>query len=134
MSGPVAGPVLAGPQVVTAEGTGDPDTVPRVEVRFTIDESEPVFAGHYPGFPIFPGVCVVDCVHRAALATAPGPGLGLAALESARFTGPVFPGDVLTVAADWKQVRGGWTYAATASTGRGGSAVVRLRYRQEGSL
>ncbi|WP_256923520.1 3-hydroxyacyl-ACP dehydratase FabZ family protein [Streptomyces sp. 13-12-16] len=106
---------------------------PRSEVRFSIEGSEPVFAGHYPDFPIFPGVCVVECVHRAAIAAAPGTGSGLslAALESARFTGPVFPGDVLTVTADWTAVEGGWKCSATASTERGESATVRLRYRED---
>ena len=55
---------------VVRPGSTDPDVPPaRAEVR--IDPSEPVFAGHYPDFPIFPGVCVVECVHRSALATAP---------------------------------------------------------------
>ncbi|WP_326829905.1 hypothetical protein OIE13_09870 [Streptosporangium sp. NBC_01810] len=41
------------------------------EVAITISPDEPVFAGHYPGFPIFPGMCVVEVVHRGALLTAP---------------------------------------------------------------
>jgi 3-hydroxyacyl-[acyl-carrier-protein] dehydratase len=125
-------PVRAAPQVVTAVVQDGTSAGPRSEVRFGIDRSEPVFAGHYPDFPIFPGVCVVECAHRAALAAAPAAaaGLSLAALESARFTGPVFPGDVLTVTAEWTAVSGGWKYAATASTERGEAATVKLRYRE----
>ncbi|AQW53934.1 3-hydroxyacyl-ACP dehydratase FabZ family protein [Streptomyces violaceusniger] len=123
-------PVRAEPEVVrrASADAGKPGL--SSEVRFRIEPEEPVFAGHYPDFPIFPGVCVVECAHRAALATAPG-AISLRALESARFIGPVFPGDVLTVRADWKAADGGWTYTATAATERGPSAKVRLGFRTE---
>ncbi|WP_370422128.1 3-hydroxyacyl-ACP dehydratase FabZ family protein [Streptomyces sp. QH1-20] len=100
--------------------------------RFTVSPDEPVFAGHYPDFPIFPGVCVVDCAHRGALATAPEP-VELAAVESARFTGPAFPGDVLDFALKWRRKDGDWRLSATATTERGAAASVRLRYRAAGS-
>ncbi|MFI1227153.1 MULTISPECIES: 3-hydroxyacyl-ACP dehydratase FabZ family protein [unclassified Streptomyces] len=125
-----ASPVRADAEVVRI----DRDRAdPSIEVRFRIEPDEPVFAGHYPDFPIFPGVCVVECAHRAALAAVPvaGAALSLVALESARFTGPVMPGDVLTVRADWIACEGGWKYRATASTVRGESAKVKLRYRTE---
>lgn len=35
------------------------------------DPDEAFFAGHYPGFPIFPGVCVIECVRRSALLLLP---------------------------------------------------------------
>ncbi|WP_411107407.1 3-hydroxyacyl-ACP dehydratase FabZ family protein [Streptomyces sp. cmx-4-9] len=97
-----------------------------------IGAGEPVFAGHYPQFPIFPGVCVVECVHLAARATAPAAGLTLAALESARFVGAVFPGDTLTVALHWKAREDGWSASGEAATSRGTAAKVRLRYRAGG--
>jgi 3-hydroxyacyl-[acyl-carrier-protein] dehydratase len=127
-----ASPVRAAPQVVRATAEGGDEALSS-RVGFRIDPDEPVFAGHYPDFPIFPGVCVVECVHRAALATAPGAPLSLAALETARFVGAVFPGDVLTVDGTWTATDGGWTYAATATTERGTAAKVRLRYATEGT-
>lgn len=105
----------------------------------TIAEDNPIFAGHYPGFPIFPGVGLVECVHRSALATwalATAPDhrdLELAAIESTRFTGPTFPGDELTVSLDWKGGDDGWTCVAVISSQRGEAAKVRLRYREGGS-
>ncbi|MFF8034141.1 3-hydroxyacyl-ACP dehydratase FabZ family protein [Streptomyces sp. NPDC016626] len=98
-----------------------------------ITDSEPVFAGHYPHFPIFPGVCVMECVRRAA-ETAPPPGTGelrLAAVESTRFLAAVHPGDELTVDITWSPRGGGWRCAAKVATDRGPAASVRLRYRQE---
>ncbi len=127
-------PVRASVRVIRPARADGDGQAPRSRAEALIEASEPVFAGHYPGFPIFPGICVVECVHRSALATAPPAkgGLVLAALESARFVGAVFPGDTLTVELKWKAEEDGWTCAAEASTVRGTSAKVRLRYRSGG--
>jgi 3-hydroxyacyl-[acyl-carrier-protein] dehydratase len=104
----------------------------RTAARFTVQDGETVLPGHYPGFPIFPGVCLVECTHLAALATAPGGAKDgeLAAVESTRFTGPVFPGDRLEIAMGWKQTPvGEWQCRAKLATSRGDAATVRLRYR-----
>lgn len=91
-----------------------------------IDEEDPVFAGHYPGFPILPGVFVVEHVHatvRGAL-----PGLRVVALERARFLRPVFPGDELTIETtlidDGDDVR----CTAVVSCALAKVAEIRLRY------
>lgn len=127
-----ASPVRGTVRVARSGGTA-PGTQPaRTEIR--IDASEPVFAGHYPDFPIFPGVCVVECVHKSALATAPArAALTLVALDSARFVGAVFPGDVLGIDITWTALDDGWKCVALASTDRGVAAKVRLRYRTGGS-
>jgi 3-hydroxyacyl-[acyl-carrier-protein] dehydratase len=99
--------------------------------QFVVDPAETVLPGHYPGFPIFPGVCLVESTHQGALATAPegAKGAVLAAVESARFTGPVFPGDRVDIAMKWKQTADGhWQCRAKLSTARGPAAGVRLRY------
>ncbi|MFE9701937.1 3-hydroxyacyl-ACP dehydratase FabZ family protein [Streptomyces sp. NPDC005930] len=96
-------------------------------------DSEPVFAGHYPGFPIFPGVCVLECVRRAAADAAPGVAPGpLTAVESARFATSVHPGDTLTLALTWHRVESGWRCDATAGTARGRAARVKLRFAAPG--
>jgi 3-hydroxyacyl-[acyl-carrier-protein] dehydratase len=100
-----------------------------------IDQTEPVFAGHYPDFPIFPGVCIVDCVHRSAVAVALCAGLGLprlVAVESTRFLGAVYPGDLLSMELELREDDGWLRCKATASTERGISASVRLRLRLAG--
>ncbi|MEU1311705.1 hypothetical protein ABZ419_22825 [Streptomyces cinnamoneus] len=125
---PAAGPspVAGDVRVVSAR-----DADGKAAARVVIDAAEPVFEGHYPDFPIFPGVCVVECAHRAATATAPGPA-ELAAVVSARFAGAVYPGDVLDVALAWRPDGDGWRCDAIATTARGKAASVRLRYRTPG--
>ncbi|GAA1938995.1 hypothetical protein GCM10009754_02550 [Amycolatopsis minnesotensis] len=107
----------------------------RSAARFAVQELEPVFAGHYPGFPIFPGVCVVECAHRGALATKPAEiaGLRFAALGSARFVSAVLPGDVLDIALEWRREAAGLRVAAKVATGRGKAASARLHYTEESS-
>jgi 3-hydroxyacyl-[acyl-carrier-protein] dehydratase len=106
-----------------------------VTATFRVDADEPVLAGHFPGFPIFPGVCLVECAHQTALLALP-PGATLAAIESVRFRSPVLPGDEVTVSL----TVAGWTCTATLTVRRGGdgsdeeAALVRLRYREEGSV
>ncbi|MFI5983571.1 3-hydroxyacyl-ACP dehydratase FabZ family protein [Streptomyces sp. NPDC051555] len=101
----------------------------RVEIR----ADEPVFAGHYPDFPIFPGVCVLECVQRAATDgdAAPDP-TELAAVESARFAGAVYPGDTLSLTLKWRRTDAGLRCDAVATTERGKAASVRLRYESTG--
>ncbi|MFL6130925.1 MAG: 3-hydroxyacyl-ACP dehydratase FabZ family protein [Mycobacteriales bacterium] len=96
----VASPLVAPVQVESPEAG-------RASSRFTLDPAEPLLAGHYPGFPIFPGVCLVECAHRTSLGALDGPAR-LTEVESARFLGPVFPGDTVHTEAVAEPVGGGW--------------------------
>jgi 3-hydroxyacyl-[acyl-carrier-protein] dehydratase len=102
-------------------------------VTYLVDASEPVLSGHFPGFPIFPGVCLVECANQAALLALPD-GATLTAIDGARFRAPVFPGDEVIV----DVTTADWACAATLTVRRAGggpveeAAVVRLRYRRPG--
>ena len=66
-------------------------------LSFAVDH--PVFAGHFPGQPIVPGVLLLDAaVHAVQQALAAG---GNAAstcqVNSAKFLSPVLPGEVLNL-------------------------------------
>jgi 3-hydroxyacyl-[acyl-carrier-protein] dehydratase len=103
----------------------------RSAASFTVRPDEPVLAGHFPGFPIFPGVCVIESVLQAAVRTA-APDLGplrLDTVESARFRDAVHPGDTLAIDIEWDRADPGSGCAARVSTERGLAALVRLRLR-----
>ncbi|MFG3003929.1 3-hydroxyacyl-ACP dehydratase FabZ family protein [Streptomyces calvus] len=131
----MTGTVLAAPRPVRGPAHDEDSGAWTAGFTVTITEDEPVFAGHYPDFPIFPGVCVMECVRRAAESAAPPVtgGLRLAAVESTRFLSAVHPGDELTVDITWSPRGEHWRCAAKVATGRGPAASVRLRYRQEGT-
>jgi 3-hydroxymyristoyl/3-hydroxydecanoyl-(acyl carrier protein) dehydratase len=101
--------------------------------RVPVRPVEPVFSGHYPGFPVLPGVCVIEWVHRAARAALPGEPV-LVEVEQARFLGPVFPGDELTVELTRSPDGERWRCAADVSTAAGRVARVRLSYGASRSL
>ncbi|MBT2377967.1 dehydratase [Streptomyces sp. CB00316] len=125
-------PVLAAAQPV---GESGPDArTGRWTARFSVSVAadEPVFAGHYPHLPIFPGVCVLECARSAAEAAPPpeaGP-LRLAAVESGRFLAAVRPGEVLDIEVTWIPREDGWRCNAKVATAGGPAASARFHYRQ----
>jgi 3-hydroxyacyl-[acyl-carrier-protein] dehydratase len=66
----------------------------RVTVRLPVERAAAQMAGHYPGFPILPGVLLIDSVRQAAAACV-GAELRLRSIDRARFTRPLFSGDEL---------------------------------------
>ncbi|MEV1117382.1 hypothetical protein AB0I91_20105 [Actinosynnema sp. NPDC049800] len=112
MTGYLASPV----EVLERSGT-------TVVARMAVAPDDPLFAGHFPGFPIFPGVAVVEFAHRAATATG---AVRLAAVESTRFVRPTFPGTTLTVRLTWDD--DGRRCAAVVTDDEGVVARIKLRY------
>jgi 3-hydroxymyristoyl/3-hydroxydecanoyl-(acyl carrier protein) dehydratase len=107
---------------------------PVFRTEMTLAAGEPVFAGHYPDFPIFPGVCLIECARLSAIATAaPGEGdpLRLAVVESARFKNAARPGDRLTLDLTWAERAGGRRVTARITSDRGDVASTRLLFRHD---
>lgn len=104
-------------------------------VQLRLDAAEPVFNGHYRGFPIFAGVFLVETAHHAALDRPPAgaPRLRLARLESSRFLHPAHPGDTLTFTLRWSEDGPGRVCRVTAATERDPVARIRLRYEEAGT-
>lgn len=69
-----------------------------------VTANEPFFAGHFPDFPVMPGVLIVEAMAQVAgvlvLKDVPDRAnklVYLAAIESAKFRKPVLPGDQLRI-------------------------------------
>jgi 3-hydroxyacyl-[acyl-carrier-protein] dehydratase len=123
---PVSCSPLRGPVGVLAAGHA------AARIVMTVDPGEQVLAGHFPGFPILPGVCVIEFVRLGALATIPDREgrWALAQIRRARFTGPVFPGDVLTGELEWAQAGRAWACSATVTTQRGPAARIAISFTE----
>ncbi|HVV22934.1 MAG TPA: hypothetical protein VHF06_26090 [Pseudonocardiaceae bacterium] len=89
-------------------------------MNILVDPADPVFEGHYPGFPILPGLFLLEHVLKLVRR----PGLTFAGLERAKFARPVRPGDVLSVDTAWD----GGLCVASVSTKDGPVADFRLRF------
>ncbi|MFG3700678.1 hypothetical protein ACGF5C_22570 [Micromonospora sp. NPDC047620] len=98
-------------------------TADEIVARVRPDRDDPVFAGHYPGFPLLPGVHIVEYVHRTVLAATPA--AVLAELVSCRFLHTVDLDDELVVAVRYD---GGLRRGTVTVSGVPAAEVV-LRYQ-----
>ena len=78
--------------------------------------NEPYFQGHFPGYPVMPGVLILEALTQlcGALAVQSGivtpegaPALAFDGVEGCRFKRQVIPGDQLTLEAQWQPGEGG---------------------------
>lgn len=94
-----------------------------VVARVRPDPGDPVFAGHYPGFPLLPGVHIFEFVDLTVRTTEPD--LILDEIELCRFLLPAGHADDLVVSVR----RDGPRRHATVAAGGETVAEVVLRYR-----
>lgn len=78
-----------------------------------LSANEPVFQGHYPGNPIFPGVLILEAMAQAgAVAVMSQPEFAnkvplFAGVDDAKFKRPVYPGDQLRLEVEMVAMRHG---------------------------
>lgn len=92
------------------------------------DQDDPVFAGHYPGFPILPGLYLVEYVQEMVCAVRGNPALRPVALERVKFLRPVYQGDKLAIEAKLEADGEQFRCEATVRTRGEPVAEIRLRY------
>jgi len=88
--------------------------------------NEPFFQGHFPGFPVMPGVLIIESMAQCAAILAYN-SVGdeakekvsyFMAIDNARFRKPVKPGDTLRIEVETLfSKRGIWSVAAKAYVG-----------------
>jgi len=102
--------------------------------RFRFPPDLAVFAGHFPGLPIVPGVFLVEAARRVAEEAAGKP-LRIAGVDEAKFTAEVGPGETVEVdvALGPEPASGGWSARAAVSAAKGAAARIRLRLVEEES-
>ncbi|HYE05270.1 MAG TPA: 3-hydroxyacyl-ACP dehydratase [Planctomycetota bacterium] len=100
-----------------------PGDKPRATFRFAA--GLPVFAGHFPGAPLVPGVYVLACVVETA-ARALARGLALRAIERAKWTAPALPDQDLVAEVAISAHDGGWRLDGSVSGPAGACAACRL--------
>ena len=77
-----------------------------------VTANEPFFAGHFPGFPVMPGVMIIEAIAQVGAVAV----LGMpenegklaffAGLDEVRFKRQVVPGDILRIEVTLTRVRG----------------------------
>lgn len=85
-----------------------------ITCRLTLHEDKPFFSGHFPDYPIWPGVMTVEALAQSAAAlvnltqqkTAEESLFIFMALEQVKFRNPAFPGDTLNLHVTLQQQRG----------------------------
>ncbi len=68
------------------------------DVRWTVPERLSYFDGHFPGFPVLPGVATVDLTLEALRRALKRTSIRLIKLQNAKFLQPVRPGDRVEIA------------------------------------
>jgi len=83
-----------------------------------------VFAGHFPGAPLVPGVYLIEAA-RQAVERGLGRAVALAGVRDGRFVSPVRPGDGVELRIDLTEEGAGWE--ARVEVHRGEELAARLR-------
>jgi 3-hydroxyacyl-[acyl-carrier-protein] dehydratase len=90
-------------------------TETQLHAQTLVSPDWPVFQGHFPGFPIMPGVLLIETIAQAGSlilglngADEEGSFIGFSGVEQAKFRRAIKPGDVMEVHVDLMRARRGF--------------------------
>lgn len=114
----IAAARISGPQR-TADGAAV------FEFRFGADD--PVFAGHFPTYPLLPGIFQLEMTRSAAEWVLNCP-LAVREVSKAKFQRPILPGEIARVELKWSETGGTIRARADFSVGgqRAGETTMTL--------
>lgn len=105
-----------------------------ISTRLYLDPDFPCFQGHFPGFPIFPGVLLTEATAQSGAllvsltrGLSDGQFLGLAQVDSARFRDPVYPTETICVDVEIEKERR-TLYKFRAQATRDEQPVAEVRF------
>lgn len=107
----------------------------RARSRWTVSGEEEFFSGHFPGFPLLPGVLIVEALAQtaglaaAAMAENRGRLVVFAGIEKVRFRRQVVPGDTLELemtVTRWRRSLAEATGSATVGEEKACEATLRF--------
>lgn len=106
----------------------------RIVALKNVTFNEPFFPGHFPGFPIMPGVMIIEALAQAAAILTfksteklDGRLVYFVGIDDARFKSPVVPGDQLILEAQHERtIRGIGKFTARARVGERLAAEATL--------
>ncbi|SMC46068.1 3-hydroxyacyl-[acyl-carrier-protein] dehydratase [Polynucleobacter kasalickyi] len=94
----------------------------RIKALKNVSVNEPYFQGHFPEFPVMPGVLILESLAQASALLAfsqeqkPDTVYYFAGIDNARFKKPVTPGDQLILNAEVIRNKAGiWKFTAFAT-------------------
>ena len=96
-----------------------------IEAIKNVSFNEPFFNGHFPGYPVMPGVLILESLAQASGLLAfktpslcpPNESLYLfVGIDKARFKKPVVPGDQLVLKVEMKKSKGGFAVFEASAT------------------
>ena len=99
------------------------ESMKRLTAIKNVSMNEPHFQGHFPDFPVMPGVLIIEALAQACGTLAilseggrnPEEIYFFAGIDNARFKRPVMPGDQLHLHVEViRQIRGIWKYKVEA--------------------
>jgi 3-hydroxyacyl-[acyl-carrier-protein] dehydratase len=86
----------------------------------------PVFAGHFPGAPLVPGVYVLAAIAEVARRAGVAQG-EIRVVERAKWSAPAYPDQELRISLTVRVVDDGWRIDGEVSGPAGACATARLR-------
>lgn len=99
---------------------------PRIRIKAlkNVSVNEPFFQGHFPEYPVMPGVLILEALAQASALLAFSEEKDedslyfFAGIDNARFKKPVIPGDQLILNAEVERYKSGiWKFKAFAMVG-----------------